>query len=102
MKANVLYLDDRRPGLKLYTPEMHDRKPVTHMEASLAHYGKHYYVDTTEALKGRGIEYIKTYTGKELTRAGQYKVGWNSYRVTSLAFKVLEGKYPISMEMHLD
>ena len=99
---NILHLDDYRPGVKAYTPEMGDRKPVTRMEASLGHYGKHYYIDTPEELCGRGIEYRKTYTANELSNTGQHKVGWHSYRVTSRAFEKLKSAYPIGYAMHLD
>ena len=47
----VIYLDDHRPGLHLYTPEMGERKPETVMEAQLSHYGKHYYINTPLELK---------------------------------------------------
>ena len=100
--SNILHFDDHRPGLKVYTPEMGDRKPATRMEATLGHYGKHYYIDTPEELKGRGIEHMGMYTAASLTAAGQHKVGWHSYRVTSRAFEILKTKYPIGYEMLLD
>ena len=100
--SKVLYMEDYTPGLKTYTPEMGDRKPATRMEAQLGHYGTHYYIDTPEELKGRGIEHRQTYTADDLTAAGQYKVGWHSYRVTSRAFEILKTKYPIGYEMLLD
>lgn len=99
---NILYLDDYTPGVKTYTPEMGERKPAVRMEAQLGHCGKHYYIDTTEELKGRGIEHLKTYTAHDLTKAGQYKVGWHQYRVTERAFSNLKAAYPIGYEMLLD
>jgi len=89
-------------GLKVYYPEMGERKPAARMEARLGHYGKHYYVDTAEELKGRGIEYRRTYTAADLTKAGQYKVGWHSYKVTTRAFEKLKAQYAIAYEMLLD
>ena len=100
--ANILYFTDYTPGVKAYTPEMGERKPACKMEAHLAHYGKHYFIDTPETLKGRGIEFLKTYKAADLTARGQYKAGWNSYLVTCRAFEILKGKFPVAMEMLLD
>lgn len=102
MATAILHIDDYRPGIKAYTPEMGERKPAVRMEAHLGHYGKHYYIDTTEKLSGRGIEFIKTYTPEDLTKAGQRLVGWHSYKVTIRAFEKLKEQYPIGYEMHLD
>lgn len=41
-------------GLKCYHPEMHEKKPIAQIEASLGHYGNHYYLRTPLALKERG------------------------------------------------
>lgn len=100
--SNVVFLSDRKNGLHCYTPEMGQRKPVVKMEASLSHYGEHYYIDTTETLKGRGIEFIKTYTDHDFAMPNYYKVGWNEYRVTNNAFEKLKTQYPIAMECCLD
>lgn len=102
MASNILFLDDYTPGVKSYTPEMGERKPAVRMEARLAHYGKHYFIDTTEELSGRGIEFLKTYTPHDLTQAGQRLVGWHSYKVTTRAFEKLKAQYPIGYETHLD
>ena len=102
MTNNIIYLNDYTPGVKAYTPEMGERKPAVRMEARLSHYGKHYYIDTTEELKGRGIEYRKTYAAADLTAAGQRLVGWHSYKVTTRAFEKLKALYPIGYEMLLD
>ena len=91
-----------KPGTYIYTPEMGQEKPECQMEASRSYYGNHMYVDTPLEIKGRGITFIKKYESKHLTASGQYKVGWNEYRVTNLAFKKLEEKYTISMECLLD
>lgn len=32
--ANVIYLEDHRPGVTVYYPELGDRKPEVKMEAS--------------------------------------------------------------------
>lgn len=99
--TNLIYLDDHRAGVHLYTPEMGQRKPECKMEARLAYYGKHYFIDTTETINGQGIEFIKTYTEADLV-PGSKMVGWNHYKVTVRAFEKLEKKYPISYEAHLD
>ena len=100
--TNIIYLNDYTPGVKAYTPEMGERKPAARMEARLAHYGKHYYIDTTEELSGRGIEFIRTYTAADFHTAGQYKAGWHSYIVTTRAFEKLKTLYPIGYEILLD
>lgn len=95
----VIYLDDHRPGLHLYTPEMGERKPETVMEAQLSHYGKHYYINTPLELKGRGITELEAYWHEGSKKQQE---GWHSYRVTKKAFEKLKEKYPISMESLLD
>lgn len=58
-------------GVYSYTPEMGQEKPEgCQIEASLAYYGKHYFLDTPLHLKGRGITCLRTYTSKELTQSG--------------------------------
>jgi len=101
-ESNILHFSDFTPGIKPYTPEMGERKPSCKMEARLCHYGRHYYIDTTETLKGRGIEFIEKLASDRLDTHGAYKTGWNKYRVTSRAFEMLKDRYPIRMEMRLD
>ncbi len=100
--GKIIYLQDRKAGVHCFTPEMGQRKPNTKMEARLSHYGKHYYIDTTEVLTGRGINFIQTYTTDSFVNSNHYKVGWNSYEATRLAFEKLKEKYSISMECLLD
>lgn len=79
----VVYLDDYRPGVHVYRPEMGQRKPKVQMEASLSHYGKHYFVDTPLELKGRGITELPSpswYPGSQKALEG-----WRSYQVTRRA-----------------
>lgn len=102
MAAAVIYLNDRKPGTHLYWPEMGDRKPDCKIEASLGYYGRHFFIDTPLELKGRGIEFLEKWDSKQLTASGQYKAGWNHYRVTERAFELLKKQYPISMEALLD
>jgi len=101
-ESNVRHFSDFMPGIKPYTPELGEREPACKMEARICHYGRHYYIDTAETLKGRGIEFIEKLTSDRLNIHGDYKAGWNKYRVTSRAFEILKDKYPIRMEMLLD
>lgn len=92
-----------KPGVYLYTPEMGQEKPEgCRIEAGLAYDGKHYFLDTPLHLKGRGISFLKTYTSKELTPSGQYRVGWNEYMATKKAFEKLKEQYTISYKSCLD
>lgn len=92
-----------KPGVYHYTPEMGQEKPEgCQIEASLAYYGKHYFLDTPLHLKGRGIVFLKTYASKELTQSGKYKTGWFEYRVTKKAFEKLKEQYAISFKRYLD
>jgi hypothetical protein len=104
MAVNVLEFPAERiaKGVHTYFPEMKERKVNAQIEASLSHYGKHYYLTTPLELKGRGIEFIKTYTSRELTQAAQHKVGHHHYKVTVNAFEKLKQQYSISMERLLD
>ena len=97
--AKVIYLDDHRAGVHVYCPELGQRKPEVQMEASLGHYGGHYYVDTPLELKGRGITELSPswYPGSR-----KLLEGWRSYRVTRRAFEKLKEQYPIAMESLLD
>ena len=94
--------DRIQKGEHCYTPEMGQRKVSCQLEATLGHYGKHYYVNTPLELKGRGITYLDTFKSHQLTQAGQRKVGWHSYRVTVNAFSKLKEAYSVSREMLLD
>lgn len=89
-------------GVYSYTPEMGQQKPECQMEASLAYYGKHYFVDTPIELKGRGITLLRKYEEKDFCTPGNHKVGWYEYCVTKKAFEKLKAEYSISMERLLD
>lgn len=79
------------PGVYHYTPEMGQEKPEgCQMTASLAYYGKHYFVNTVIELRGRGITFI------------DQRDGLNRYQVTNLAFEKIKEQYAISMERCLD
>ena len=89
-------------GTYNYTPELGEQKPHCQMEASLSHYGNHYYIDTPLELKGRGISFIQKYTAKNFHDPNHRKIGWNEYKVTRLAYQKLEEQYTISKELLLD
>lgn len=82
-------------GFAGFYPEMGEKPPVAHMEARLAHYGRHYFVYTPLELKGQGITSKGTFTGV----SGSRKNGWNVYMVTTRAMAKLETKYRVSHEM---
>lgn len=90
------------PGVYCYTPEMGQQKPDCQMEASRGYYGKHWYIDTPLSLKGRGITFLKKYTDNDFYMPGNYRVGWNEYRVTDRAFDKLKEQYTISQRVLLD
>ena len=108
-KRISLAMPDKKPpkavtgsGTYTYYPEMGETKPECQIEASRAYYGKHWFLDTPLELKGRGITLLRTYTSKELTPAGQYKVGWHEYQVTERAFDKIKAQYSVSIESLLD
>lgn len=78
-------------GVHTYYPEMRERKVEAQIEASLSHYGKHYYLYTRLELKGRGI-----------TPSDTSRKGLNCYKATCNAFARLKEQYSISMERLLD
>ena len=87
-------------NVKSFYPEMGEKFPeAVAGNVTLGHYGN-WYIDTPLSLKGRGIKFIKTYQTNELTERGQYKTGWNSYRVTDLALANLP--YQFAREALLD
>lgn len=86
--------------LKTYYSEMGEEKPQAQMEANNV-LGS-YFVKTPLEIKGRGIKYLNTYKAEELTKQGQYRVGWKRYKVTEKAFENLCKKYNISFELLLD
>lgn len=74
-----------------WMPEMGQHKPAAQIEATLSHYGKHYYLVTDLELAGRGIK--KTDTRQD---------GSKAYKVTIRAYETLERQYTISRESLLD
>lgn len=75
--------------LQTYYPEMGEKKPAAQIEAALGHYGKHYYLWTPLALKGRGIVYLETDTEHNHPTPGHYRIGWHRYKVTIRAYERL-------------
>ena len=96
-----------KEGLKImakliFYPEMQEKKPKADGQASLSHYGKHYFVDTFLELNGRGIEFLGRYASKDLTQYAQHKIGMNKYKITLKAFNKLCQQYDFSSELLLD
>lgn len=78
------------PGLYMYTPEMGQEKPECQIDASLSHYGDHWFLTTKLSLKGRGVRLDKTENDT------------NYYIVTERAFEKLKTEYSISKVNYLD
>lgn len=86
-----------------YYPEMGEAKPENVVgNVTLSHYGKHYFVETPLALSGRGITHEGVLQAKNLTLRGQYKAGWNTYKVTTRAMDALARQYNFASEYLLD
>ena len=89
-------------SIKSYYPEMGEAEPNSNGRARLAHYGKHYFIDTRLELHGRGVEFLGTATAEDLTEAAQHRVGEHQYKVTLKAFDKLKEQYDFSNEILLD
>lgn len=92
-------------GLDVFHPEMGEKRAADAViDASLSHYGKHYFIKTAPhiMLKGRGIKHLNTLTAEQLTPQAQHKVGWHEYKVTIAAFEALCAAHKVSVEQLLD
>jgi hypothetical protein len=90
-----------------YCPEMNQSKPhhkFYDMEVQASYDWKYQYITTPIELKGRGITFIGKIDPKNYNSTAriEYKIGWNEYKVTRLAFEKLEEKYKIVRESLLD
>lgn len=86
-----------------YYPEMNEARPAdTQIDATMARFSDHYYLETPLTLKGRGIKHEGVLRADELVESARHKAGWNEYRVTEAAFRKLDAAYKISMEFLLD
>lgn len=86
-------------GLTSYYPEMGEQRPEADIEASLGHYGKHWFLRTRLTLKGRGIVFRGTIQeGQVCGPRAAALVGMNEYKVTERAFELLCTKYRVSSE----
>ena len=92
---------EQQAGLIGYHPEMGEAKPEALIDASLCHYGEHYYLTSRVALSGRGVQFRKTLQSTDLTPAAQHKAGWHEYRVTVKAFEQICKQYRVAHEMLL-
>ncbi len=86
----------------MHYPEMGEERPTAQIEASLCHYGKHWFLRTPLELKGRGIKFRGKITAGQVCgpRAASL-VGQNEYYVTERAFDILCKKYTVSSELLL-
>lgn len=82
--------------LKTYHPEMKEQKPVAQIEASLSHYGNHWFLRTPLQLKGRGITFRGTITAEQVR--SERLVGWHEYKVTEAAFERICEQYDVVSE----
>jgi hypothetical protein len=87
-------------GHHCYHPEMGEAKPAAQIEASLGHYGKHWYLNTPLVLGGRGVVLLERMTEANLV-PGSRMVGWYRYKVTLAAFDRLAKQYAVVSEMLL-
>jgi hypothetical protein len=89
------------PGLIGYYPEMGQPRPEAQIDASLGHYGKHWYLKTRLVLTGRGIQHLKTLTAADLVPEAHHRIGEHEYKVTVSAFEKLRSEYTIASEFLL-
>ena len=90
-------------GLACYHSEMGETRPADAViDASLAHYGKHYFLKTPLTLKGRGVEFLGTLKAENLYASAQHKAGWNEYKVTIRAFEAICDQHKVAVECLLD
>jgi hypothetical protein len=86
--------------LLCYHPEMGEARPEAPIEASLSHYGRHYFLRTRLNLKGRGVTHMGVLTESRLV-PGSRLVGWNEYKVTTAAFERICSEHDVSSELLL-
>jgi len=86
-----------------YYSEMGEKRPAdAQIDATLGHYGKHYFLKTPLVLKGRGIEHLGTETAETLCEFAHDKIGWHRYKVTLKAMERIEAQYKVASECLLD
>ena len=84
-----------------FYPEMSQARPETTVEASLSHYGRHWFVTSKDKLpEGRGVVFLETYTAAVLV-PGSRLVGWHHYKLTCRAFDALCKRSDVAVEMLL-
>lgn len=89
-------------GMHFHYPEMGEkRRDDSQIEASLGHYGKHYYIKTPLVLKGRGIKHLRTLEQNDFVDPANRKIGWHEYVVTLLAMQKLAKQYVVTGELLL-
>ena len=87
-------------ALLSYHPEMGEFRPEAPIEASLSHYGRHYFLRTPLTLEGRGVTHLGTLAAERLV-PGSRLVGWNEYKVTLAAFERIQAEHDVVTELLL-
>jgi hypothetical protein len=89
-------------GVHGFHPEMGEKRPEGQIEASLSHYGKHYFLRTRLTLAGRGVKFRGTIKeGQVCGPRAATLIGMNEYQVTTAAFEAIGKKHSVTMEMLL-
>lgn len=87
-------------GMHFYHPELNEPRPEAQIEASLGHYGRHYFVYSAVPLSGRGVKFIKTITPG--TMVNDRRNGWHHYKVTEKAMEAISKAHAVAYELLLD
>lgn len=85
-------------SIQTYYPELQQTKPANKFEAVFVRTG--YRVKTFETLKGQGIKF--SYQIESSPNVKPERVGMNVYYLTMAAFKKLQAKEKITLEILLD
>ncbi len=86
-----------------YHPEMGEKKPEVEMEASLSHYGRHYFVKSKNPITiKQGVTFLKQTKASDYINPNNPKVGWYEYQVTNKTFEKLCALQDIGVQMLLD
>jgi len=99
--------------LKMYCPEMGESiGPEITTHAEMAHYGKHYFVDSIhgpDKIRGVGVKYLGRYALEPdllkleiQTHQGSKLVGYYHYKLTTKAFEKLQETMDIGYFMLLN
>lgn len=85
-------------GLRTWHPEMGEAKPEAEIDASLSHYGRHWFLRTRLVLSGRGVELLGVETAETLVPEAAHRIGERRYKVTERAFERICGEHAVRSE----